>query len=274
MKRVSTTISRDKIAQFFAILFLLLIPFSFLISWLLFPLLIILYIAALNLQDKGWIISQRWQEVVFLHYNVEVNELQKKVPFPIDLFNGQAVVTIVPFVMSRIRFPFLFSVPGFSQLLELNLRTYVIVNGRPAVYFFTLDSNHLPGVLIARWFFGLPYRWIKLSFDFHDKYEFRSPEFHLKASVGEARASSDFDRWSTERYALFTRKGEMTYEGTVEHLPWSLQDLKVEELTDNFSTLIGEKLKMRALIGTSYSKSLEVRFRPFKRVIKERKRNE
>ena len=259
-------LARDTVAQFLAVLFLILIPFSFLISGFLFPLLIVLYFGALSFQEKGWIISQRWQDVVFLHYKVDVKELQKKVPFPLDLFHGEAVVSIVPFVMSKIRFPFLFPVPGLSQLLELNLRTYVIVGGRPAVYFFTLDSNHLPGVLIARWFFALPYRWMKLAFSFHNQYEFTSPQFHLKARVGELRARNEFDRWSTERYALLTQRREVTYEGTVEHLPWTLQDLEVEELTDNFSSLIGEHLKMRSLMGSSYSKSMDVRFRPFKRV--------
>lgn len=258
---------RNTVPQVIAFLSLVLIPFSFLVSWMLFPLLILIYFLALSFQDKGWIISQHWRDVIFLHYKVDVDELQKKVPFPLDLYQGEAVVSIVPFVMSKIRFPFLFPVPGLSELLELNLRTYVRVNGRPGVYFFTLDSNHLPGVLIARWFFALPYRWMKLSFSFRDHYEFTSPELHLKARVKEVKVSSDFDRWSTERYALFTKRREVVYEGTVEHRPWTLQEIEVVELKDNFSNLIGEHLKMQTLMGASYSKSLDVRFRPF-RVLK------
>lgn len=257
---------KDTLAQTVAFLSLVLIPFSFLVSGILFPLLILVYFLSLCFQQKGWIISQHWKDVVFLHYKVDAKDLQEKVPFPLDLFQDEAIVSIVPFVMSKIRFPFLFPVPGLSQLLELNLRTYVKVNGRPAVYFFTLDSNHLPGVLIARWFFALPYRWMKLSFSFQDRYEFSSPEFHLKARVKDVKTSSSFDRWSTERYALFTKRGGKVYEGTVEHLPWTLQELEVEELSDNFSSLIGEHLKMKSLMGASYSKSLDVRFRPFRRV--------
>lgn len=219
---------------------------------------------ALILQEKGWVISQRWENVLFLHYKVDAHELQKKVPFPLDLYQGEAVVSIVPFVMSRIRFPFLPPVPGLSQLLELNLRTYVKVNGRPAVYFFTLDSNHLPGVLIARWFFFLPYRWIKLSFSSRDQYQFSSPEFRLKAKVGSTRPSTEFDLWATERYALFTKRGETSLVGTVEHLPWTLQDIEVLDLEDNFSNLIGEHLKMKSLMAAAYSQSLDVRFRPFR----------
>ena len=218
------------------------------------------------LTKKGWIISQHWKDVVFLHYTVDASELQKKVPFPLDLYQGQAVVSIVPFVMGKIRFPFLPPIPWLSKLLELNLRTYVKLNGRPVVYFFTLDSNHLPGVLIARWFFSLPYRWMKLKFSHKGSYEFTSPQFRLKARVGEVRTSTEFDRWSTERYGLLTKRGENVFEGIVEHLPWTLQDLEIEELTDNFSSLIGEHLKMKSVMSSAYSQSLQVRFRPFRRL--------
>ena len=258
--------SRDRVAQSLALVSLILIPFSFLLSKLLFLPLVGFYFLVLTFQDRGWVISQRWKDVVFLHYKVNPEKLQKMVPFPLDLFEGEAVVSIVPFVMSRIRFPFLLPVPGLSQLLELNLRTYVIVNNRPAVYFFTLDSNHLPGILIARWFFALPYRWMKLAFSFDRHYEFRSKDFYLKGSIGDHKNSSEFDLWSTERYALFTKRGQKTYQGIVEHAPWKLQSFQVDELTDHFSSLLGEDLKMRNLVGTSYSSSLDVRFRPIRRL--------
>lgn len=257
---------KDKVVQSLALLFLFLTPLSFLLGPYLFPIPFLLFFLTLSFQEQDWIISQRWEEVVFLHYSVDVDELQKMVPFKLDLYQGKAVLSIVPFVMKKIRFPFLPPVPGLSQLLELNLRTYVIVNGRPAVYFFTLDSNHLPGVLIARWFFALPYRWMKLRFSFDEHYEFKSPQFYLKARVGEERLSNEFDRWSTERYALLTKRGKITLVGTVEHPPWKLHNLIVDELSDNFSSLIGEHLKMKRLMGAAYSHSMDVRFRPFKKV--------
>ncbi len=213
-----------------------------------------------------WIMAQRWSDVAFLHYKVDRELLQKKTPFPLDLYKGEAIVSIVPFVMGRIRFPFFPPIPFLSSLLELNLRTYVIKDGRPAVYFFTLDSNHLPGVLIAKWFFHLPYRWIKLRFSHSGLYEFESPHFKLKARVGDLKQSNDFDRWATERYALFTKKGKKNLVGVVDHRAWVLRSLEVLDLEDRFSSLLGDELKMQELLGTSYSQELDVRFRPFKRM--------
>ena len=270
---------RDRAAQVTALWFLALIPIHIYVSlqdlefqgmklsallWLRTFVQPLLYFWALSLQDKGWISSQRWTDVVFIHYKVDAKKLQELTPFPLDLYQGEAIVSIVPFVMGRIRFPFLCSIPGLSQLLELNLRTYVRVNGRPAVYFFTLDSNHFPGVLVARWFFALPYRWIKLTFNKTSGYEFKSPQFEIKANIGKRKDSTAFDLWSTERYALFTKRGKKSYVGVVEHAPWELCELNIQSLKDNFSSLLGEELKMKELVAASYAEKLDVRFRPFR----------
>lgn len=222
-----------------------------------------LYFWALSLQKKGWLMAQTWSEVAFLHYEVDAQKLQERVPFPLDLYGEKAIVSIVPFVMSRIRFPFLIPVPGLSKLFELNLRTYVKVEGKPAVYFFTLDSNHLPGVLIARWFFALPYRWVKIAFSHQDFYDFTTPAFKLKARAGGIKVSSGFDLWSTERYALFTKRGERTLMGIVEHPKWNLRELEIVELKDEFSLLLGDQLPLGNFVGSAYCSEIEVRFRPF-----------
>jgi len=223
----------------------------------------VLFFWALSLQDDGWIISQRWSDVLFLHYEVDAKTLQEKVPYPIDLFEGKAIVSIVPFVMGRIRFPFLPPVPGLSKLIELNLRTYVRVGGRPAVYFFTLDANHLPGVLIARSFFSLPYRWRRMKLNHQEKYTFESSSLKLSARVEDDLISSDFDRWCTERYALVTKWFRGDLMGIVEHQPWTLQRAQLLNLEDHFSK---EYLALNKFIGATYAKNLDVRFRPFKMI--------
>jgi uncharacterized protein len=272
---------RDRSAQLAALWFLLLIPIHIYVSinkismfginhpallWLRTLMQPALYFWALSQQKKGWIISQRWRDLIFLHYSVDPKKLQPLVPFPLDLYRGQAVVSIVPFTMGCIRFPFLIPIPGLSQLLELNLRTYIIVNGKPAVYFITLDSNHLPGVLIARWFFSLPYRWVKLNFNFKDSYSFSSPDFAINAEVGNEMMANEFDLWTTERYALFTKRGERIFIGEVEHQKWKLQSIEISDLKDHFSQKFGIELSREKFIGAAYSKQIDVKFKPFSRM--------
>lgn len=271
---------KDFAARASALWFLLLIPIHIYVSFYQIPMFGIshpallwvrtllqplLYVLALSIQDKNWIISQRWSDVVFLHFEVDAQKLQCLTPFPLDLYQGKAIVSIVPFVMSHIRFPFLPSVPGLSKLYELNLRTYVKVDNRAGVYFFTLDSNHLPGVFIARWFFSLPYRWVKLTFIKEKDYHFSSTQFDLVGEVSAlAKRDLEFNTWATERYALFTKKGNKTLCGVVEHEPWDLREFKVIKIRDDFSNLIGDELKAKYFLSTTYAHRLDVRFRPFK----------
>ncbi len=222
-----------------------------------------LFFWALSLQETGWIIAQRWSEVLFLHYEVDGAELQRLVPYPIDRFEGKAVVSIVPFAMGRIRFPFLPPLPGLRQLLELNLRTYVLIEGKPVVYFFTLDANHLIGVLVGRFGFGLPYRWRRLRLTHQARYRLEAQDLSIEAAVTTRALDGAFQRWATERYALVTRYLGVDWIGEVEHPVWSLKEARLLSIDDAFSPPF---LKLGPVLGAAYASELFVRFRPFRRV--------
>ena len=132
-----------------------------------------------------WIMEQDWNHVLFLHWQIEPALISAHVPFPLDLFEGKAVISIVPFRMDRIRFPFLPVVPLLSQLWELNLRTYVNVSGVRGVYFFTLDTDSALACLIANQFFHLPYRLAKMNGQVFDgQYGFTSERSGYRDSYG------------------------------------------------------------------------------------------
>ncbi len=75
----------------------------------------------------------------------------------LDRRDGDAWIGVVPFRMTGIRPRGLFAPPKLSETLELNVRTYVTVNGKPGVYFFSLDAASQLAVRVARRFFHLPY---------------------------------------------------------------------------------------------------------------------
>lgn len=224
---------------------------------------------AASLESSGWIIEQRWKNVLFLHYKVDPVALQKIVPFKLDLHEGRAVISIVPLLMDGIRFPFLPSIPWVSKLWELNIRTYVEVNGIKGVYFFSLETDSKLGEFIANKFFHLPYRYSKIKsqiigneYDLqHSRNDF---SFLINANVLENKAFCPFEFWATERYSLFTKKGDRIYRGIVMHQPWKLQEIKINQLEDQFSKLVSSNLG--ELVGSSYARELKVRFRPFTKV--------
>lgn len=274
---------QDQSAKIAALWFLLLMPIHIYVSWnqvsifsINNPILLwirtfmqpFLYFWALSLQTKGWIMSQTWRDVLFLHYTVSPEELQKHVPFELDLYNGHAVVSVVSFTMQSIRFPFLPVVPGLSKLNELNLRTYVEVDGIKGVYFFTLDADLRPAIWIARTFFSLPYRLAKILIGIKDSsYVCESKNslssLLIHAEIGPSRVSNEFDLWATERYGLFTRSNKDSLHGIVLHIPWKLKDATLKTIDDEFTSHLGIHLKAENFINPSYCQELKVKFRPF-----------
>lgn len=224
---------------------------------------------AYSLQKNRWVIEQTWRHVFFIHYKIDPVLIEKKVPFKLDLFEGSAVISVVPFKMDGIRFPFLPPVPVLSSLNELNLRTYVEVDGIKGIYFFTLETDSLPSELIAKKFFYLPYRFSKIFARIKDgHYTFQHERWpyslYLRAQIMEKSSATSFDRWATERYSLFTKHGNTTYQGIVRHSPWKLREVKIDFYENQFTKmLLPESLE---IYQCNYSEYLKVRFIPFRKL--------
>ena len=106
-----------------------------------------------------WIMSQRWNDLLFLHYALEPEIVRAKVPevLTLDTYQQRAWVSVVPFSINHMRPPGVPAVPWFSHFAEINVRTYVTYGGKPGVYFFSLDASNLSAVWGARIFYRLPY---------------------------------------------------------------------------------------------------------------------
>lgn len=113
---------------------------------------------------------QTWHDLLFMHWPVAVDALRPHLPgaLPLDTFDGSAWLGIVPFRMSGVRPRFLPSVPWLSAFPELNVRTYVTLDNKPGVWFFSLDAGNPIAVQIARSWFKLPY----FNADMHTQYGF------------------------------------------------------------------------------------------------------
>ena len=214
-----------------------------------------------------WIIRQRWTNIIFLHFRVESSKLPKFIPFPLDKYNNQTFVSIVPFKMSHIDVK---NIPRFltmtQTLWELNLRTYVNVDGVKGIYFLTLDATNILGNIIANSIFHLPYRlaFIDHRFNHLKHYHHNDSYFELNYKrEGITKAKTEFDLWATERYSLFTKKHKNSYQGNVRHKPWDLERLEILKMEDGFSSMIGERFEMSDIQSPSYCQRLDVSFEPF-----------
>ena len=109
--------------------------------------------------QKPWVMRQVWHDLVFAHWPVSVDQLRPLIPpgLQIDTYDGQAWIGVVPFRMSGIRPRLLPAVPWLSAFPELNVRTYVVADDKPGVWFFSLEAANLVAVTIARWWYCLLY---------------------------------------------------------------------------------------------------------------------
>jgi uncharacterized protein YqjF (DUF2071 family) len=89
-----------------------------------------------------WVMGQTWESLLFAHWRLQPERLQRLVPgLPVDTFGGDAWLGITPFVVTGLRVVGTPPVPGLSRFPELNVRTYVTLEDKPGIYFFSLDGG-------------------------------------------------------------------------------------------------------------------------------------
>ena len=171
------------------------------------------------LPARPWIMTQSWHELLFAHWPVDKALLRRKVPaaLALDEFDGQAWLGIVPFRMSNVSPRGVPALPRISAFAELNVRTYVSAQGKPGVYFFSLDAASALAVAVARTFFHLPYFSAAMTVETRDpwiEYESRRASappdraafvarYRPRGAVRPAAAGS-LEHFLTERYCLYT----------------------------------------------------------------------
>ncbi|GGJ80391.1 hypothetical protein GCM10008939_25330 [Deinococcus aquiradiocola] len=221
----------------------------------------------------------RWLELCFMHWAVDADVVARALPdgVTLDTWDGRAYLGVVPFRMEGIHPRFTFDVPGLSAFPELNLRTYVTVNGVPGVWFFSLDAAQKIGVRLARTFFHLPYMdarmWTRRE---GDVIAYASARTHVGAPparfgaayrpVGEvftARPGS-LEDWLTSRYALFSADGRgRVFRGDIHHGPWPLQGAEATLGVNTMAEQIGVRLEGEPHL--LYSERLDVHAWPIVR---------
>jgi uncharacterized protein YqjF (DUF2071 family) len=193
-----------------------------------------------HLPRGPWVMAQRWHDLLFAHWSVAPQALRPLVPpaLALDLRDGRAWVGVVPFWMSGVRARGLPALPGASTFPELNVRTYVTFDGKPGVFFFSLDAANWMAVQAARALYHLPYFYARMSarregedvlygsVRRQEPAEFRGR--YRPVSEVQRREPGSMEHWLTERYCLYTVHRGSVYAGEIHHAPWPLQDSAAE----------------------------------------------
>ena len=215
--------------------------------------------------------TQKWQDLLFAHWAYEPSVVEELLPrhladvgVELDCFDGQAYVGLVPFRMVDLRLRGLPPIPSTSDFAEINVRTYVRYQGKPAVWFFSLDTDKILPTLVARTAFRLPYCFGKASVTVTGRnegsihassVERRWPdrtESSIAARIGKPIDSTPLSTFLTARWGLVaTRTSETatpgggpakiptTWFGSVDHEPWPLHEASLLDLDDDLVCAAG-----------------------------------
>jgi len=191
----------------------------------------------------------RWATISFLHWPYPAEEIQSRLPkgLEVEPWNGQAWVGLVPFEMT-VRPPV---GPGAVQFPETNVRTYVVgPDGRPGVYFFSLDAASAAAVTTARTTWQLPYFLSRMAVEpTGDAVRYRSARrrpgpvgagHDLTVLPGTPVAHPDeFSHYLTARFTLWNIVAGAVMRTQADHPPWELQHAEVRELREDLLAAAG-----------------------------------
>src|SRR5262245_24168620 len=117
------------------------------------------------LPGRPWTWRQTWRDLLFAHWPISVSALRRFVPRSLEIqeFDGTSWIGLVPFRMTGVMRRWLPDMPWISAFPELNVRVYVERDGKPGVWFLSLDATNALAVWAARRFFYLPYYRAQMS---------------------------------------------------------------------------------------------------------------
>jgi len=212
--------------------------------------------------DSPWIMTQSWHDLLFAHWPIDADRLRTRVPpeLPLDLHDGQAWLGVVPFRMTNVGPRGLPALPWISAFPELNVRTYVSLDGRPGVYFFSLDAGNPLAARTARTLFSLPYYSAEMSIEEKAGWiEYRSrrraktessaefsARYRPEGSIREPQPGT-LDHFLTERYCLYTVDDRSrVHRAEIHHPPWPLQPAALQISVNTMANAAGIQLPSTA----------------------------
>lgn len=202
-----------------------------------------------------WIMTQTWHNLLFAHWPVESGALYPLIPaeLELDTFEGQAWFGIIPFRLSHVRLNSMPRMPLVSYFSEINVRTYVLHDGIPGVFFLSMDTDNRFTTALARPWFHLPYynahvrmarvrmrTSASICFSSQRTSRCASPAafcgcYSPTSAVYRSEPGS-LESWLTERYCYFSpgSRGRL-YRCDIHHDSWPLQKASLHTLSNTMA---------------------------------------
>lgn len=195
------------------------------------------------LPERGWTMAQTWEDMLFAHWRVPIEVVRTYVPaeLKVELHDGSAWVGVTPFRATSLRLRGTLPVPGVSSFLELGVRTYVrAADGKPGIWFFSLDLSSRLAMEAARRLYKLPTFHARMSHETHGEWtdvecarldergRVFSGRYRPEGAVFTPEPGS-LESFLSDRYCRYTTDERGTLQrGEIHHMPWTLQRATAE----------------------------------------------
>lgn len=219
--------------------------------------------------------------MLFLHFAMPPDELRPHLPdalqidtFPDERGTEMAWIGLVPFRMEGVRLNRLPAVPGHSAFPETNVRTYVHLQGRPAVWFFSLDAASTLACRTARTFFHLPYWEAAMStvrtgddLVYQSRRSADGAQVDISISVSGAPRPTEpgtLEHFLVERYRLVCTNGRDWFAGNVHHTPYEIRHVSVNLCSETMISAAG--FAPQAFTHSCFADGVDVEIGPLERI--------
>jgi uncharacterized protein YqjF (DUF2071 family) len=215
------------------------------------------------LPDRPWVMAQSWLDLLFAHWRVPADELMAVLPpqLPVETYDGSAWLGVTPFSVCAVRLRGMPHVPRVTSFLETNVRTYVTIDGKPGIYFISLDATSRLAVAGARRSHRLPYFHARMSARRAEAIDYQTTRVSGDGPAAELalRYRPDGPRFEAEpgsleyflaeRYCLYTLDEQhRVMRADIHHPPWALQPAMAEIKRNTMGDQIGQTLDREPLL--------------------------
>jgi uncharacterized protein len=216
------------------------------------------------LPDRAWLMGQSWYDLLFAHWRVDAAQLRDVLPPGLEPeeIDGSAWIGVTPFEVRALRLRLTVPAPLVSVFPELNVRTYVTVDGKPGIYFLSLDAGSRLAVIAARRTYRFPYFHAAMSvrrdgeaIEYDSERDSASgPPARFRATyapLGEPfEAERDSLEWRLiERYCAYTLdEKRRTLRAEIHHRPWEIYEAEAKIAENTMTAPFGIDLEGEPLL--------------------------
>ena len=203
-----------------------------------------------------------WEDLIISTFEVDKDILESYLPSntEIDLYNGKALMSVVAFTFSKVKF-FGFKIPFHQKFGQINFRFYAKskINGAKGVVFIKEFAPKPLIALTANLLYNEPYffrniRLNKKTTQNNNAIKYSYKNLAVKATTHQTTkrlTKNSFDEFIVDRYIAFVKKSNTkTFQYKIYHQPWEIYQSSSIDIDKNIISMLPEKFKNAKYLKT------------------------